>query len=69
MPDTVPPTSSALRLIGMCAALDLVVGGVLAVIGVSQDVQFLQIAGVVLLLSGGVMLGWVTWQRSKPTLL
>ena len=69
MPDTVPSSGSALKLIGLMAAVDLVTGIVLSVLGVSEDSQTMTIIGVALLLSGGGLLGWVTWQRNKPTSL
>jgi hypothetical protein len=67
--DTTSASGPALKLIGRVAALDLVLGGVLAIVGVSQEVQLLAIIGVVLMVSGGAMLAVVTWQRNKPTAL
>lgn len=51
------------------AATDLVAGLVLSVLGVSRDHQTLSILGVVLLVSGGGMLAFVTWMRDKPEAL
>ena len=59
------PASSA-KILGLVAVVDLVTGLVLAVIGVSRDQQALAIVGAVLLVSGGGMLAFVTWQRNKP---
>ena len=67
--DTAAPRSQLYKLLGLGAVIDLLTGIVLSVIGVSQDRQALAIVGVVLLLFGGGMLGFVSWQRNKPTAL
>jgi hypothetical protein len=48
---------------------DLLTGIVLAFLGLSKDNQTLSIVGVVLLLSGGGLLAFVTWNRNKPQAL
>jgi len=67
--DRAVPRSQLYKVLGIAAGMDLLAGIVLAVIGVTQDSQGLAIGGVVLLLSGGGMLAYVVWQRSKPTAL
>lgn len=62
------PAQSA-RILGLVAAIDLVVGLVLSVVGVTRDNQPLSIVGVVLLVSGGGMLAFVTWSRNKSEAL
>ena len=59
------PASSA-KILGLVAVVDLVTGLVLTVLGLTQDNQTLSIVGVLLLMSGGWMLAFVTWQRNKP---
>jgi hypothetical protein len=67
--DSAAPRSQLFKVLGLAAVIDLLAGIVLSVIGVSQDLQALAIVGVVLLLSGGGMLAYVSWQRNKPTAL
>ncbi len=67
--ETVTPRVSMTKILGLMAVLDLVTGVVLSIIGVSQDMQSLAIVGVILLLSGGGMLAYVSWLRNKPTAL
>jgi threonine/homoserine/homoserine lactone efflux protein len=63
------PRASLTTIFGIAAAIDLVVGVVLSVIGVSQDMQELAIIGVLLLLSGGGVMAYVLWQKNKPETL
>lgn len=63
------PSASLTKILGLMAAIDLLTGVVLSIIGVSQDIQALAIVGVLLLLSGGAMLAYVMWQRNKPIAL
>jgi len=58
-----------LRLLGFAALVDLVVGAVVAILGVKEDVLALQLVGLALLLSGTGMLAFVIVQRNKPTSL
>jgi hypothetical protein len=51
------------------ALADLVAGLVLAFLGLSRDNQTLLVIGAVLLLSGGSLLAFVTWNRNKPEAL
>lgn len=67
--DSAASRSQLFKVLGLLAVLDLLAGIVLSVIGVSQDIQAMAIVGVVLLLSGGGMLAFVSWQRNKPTAL
>jgi hypothetical protein len=67
--ETVTPRASLTRILGLTAVVDLVTGIVLSIIGVWQDSQPFELIGVLLLLSGGGMLTFVTWQRNKPTAL
>ena len=70
MSDTGGRTRASLTSIfGIVAAMDLLTGLVLSVIGVSQDMQALAIVGVLLLLSGGGVLAYVMWQKNKPAAL
>lgn len=62
------PAQSA-KVLALVAATDLVAGLVLSVLGVSRDNQVMSIVGVVLLVSGGGMLAFVTWMRNKPEAL
>jgi hypothetical protein len=62
------PARSA-KIFGLVAVADLVTGLVLAFLGLSKDNQVLSVVGVVLLLSGGGMLAFVTWNRNKPEAL
>ncbi|WP_028650508.1 hypothetical protein [Nocardioides halotolerans] len=57
------------KILGLTALVDLLAGLVLAVIGLVQDQQTLAIVGVVLLLSGGGLLAWVTMMRNKPEVM
>ena len=58
-----------LRVFGLAALADLVVGVVVAVIGVAQEELALQLVGLGLLLAGAGMLAFVIAQRNKPTTL
>ena len=64
-----PPRASLATIFGIAAAIDLLAGLVLSVIGVSQDMQELAIIGVLLLLAGGGVMAYVVWQRNKPEAL
>ena len=68
MSDTAP-RASLTTILGIAAAVDLLTGLVLSVIGVSQDMQALAIVGVLLLLSGGAVMAYVVWQKNKPLAL
>ena len=63
------PRASLTTILGIAAAIDLLAGLVLSVIGVSQDMQELAIIGVLLLLSGGGVMAYVVWQTNKPEAL
>jgi hypothetical protein len=63
------PRASLTTILGIAAAIDLLTGLVLSVIGVSQDMQELAIVGVLLLLSGGAVTAYVVWQKNKPQAL
>jgi threonine/homoserine/homoserine lactone efflux protein len=63
------PRASLTKILGLTAGIDLLTGVVLSIIGVSQDIEALAIVGVLLLLSGGAMLAYVSWKRNKPTAL
>ena len=65
MSDQTSPPPVA-KILGIAALTDLLAGLVLSGIGVVSDNQALSIVGVVLLISGGGMLGYVAWQRSQP---
>lgn len=67
--DSAAPRSQLFKVLGLVAVTDLLTGIVLSVIGVSQDIQTMAIVGVLLLLSGGGVLAYVSWQRNKPTAL
>jgi len=67
--DSAAPRTQLFKILGLAAVVDLLTGIVLSVIGLSQDIQAMAIAGVILLLSGGGMLAFVSWQRNKPTAL
>ncbi len=69
MSDTGGSRVSLTTVFGMAAAMDLLLGLVLSLIGVSQDLQELAIVGVILLLSGGAVLAYVVWQKNKPEAL
>lgn len=58
-----------LRVFGLAAIVDLVVGVVVAVIGVAQEERPLQLVGLALLFAGAGMLAFVIVQRNKPTTL
>ena len=58
-----------LRIFGLAAVVDLVVGAVVAIIGVSQEEVALQLVGLALLVGGAGMLAFVIVQRNKPTAL
>ena len=64
--ESAAPRSQLLKVLGLVAVIDLLTGIALSVIGVVADVQALAIVGVLLLLSGGGMLAYVSWQRNKP---
>jgi hypothetical protein len=53
-------------ILGLVACMDILLGIVLAFVGVSQDMLVFSMVGLVLLLSGGGMLAWVVWMRNKP---
>jgi hypothetical protein len=67
--DSAAPRSQLVKVLGTAAVIDLLTGIVLSVIGVSQDIQAMAIVGVFLVLSGGGMLAYVSWQRNQPTAL
>jgi threonine/homoserine/homoserine lactone efflux protein len=67
--DTGGSRASLTTVFGIAAAMDLLTGLVLSVIGVSQDIQELAIVGVLLLLSGGAVMAYVQWQKNKPEAL
>jgi uncharacterized membrane protein HdeD (DUF308 family) len=67
--DSATPSSQLSKVLGVAALIDLVTGIALSVIGLVTDVQAFAIVGVLLLLSGGAMLAFVVWQRSKPLTL
>ena len=69
MSDSAASRTRLLKMLGIAAGFDLLVGIVLAAVGLVADVQGLTIGGVVLLLSGAGMLGYVSWQRNEPTAL
>ena len=69
MSDTGRPRASLTNIFGIAAAMDLLTGLVLSVIGVSQDMQELAIVGVLLLLSGAAVTTYVLWQKNKPEAL
>ena len=58
-----------LRMLGFAAVIDLLVGIVLAILGMRDEVVALQLVGLALLLSGTGMLAFVIVQRNKPTTL
>jgi hypothetical protein len=58
----VPPS----KLLGLLALGDVLVGLVLAAVGLSSDHQVLAVVGAALLLSGGGMLAWVVLSRNRP---
>jgi hypothetical protein len=64
--DTAGRQPQTTKLLGFAACIDLLLGAVLSVIGVSRDMTAFSIVGVLLLLSGGGMLAWVVWMRNKP---
>ena len=64
-----PPGSRRRRSSAWWPSCDLVAGVVLSALGLSRDNQTLAIVGVVLLISGGGMLAWVTVMRNKPETL
>jgi len=61
--------TSPTKILGLTAVVDLLTGIVLAAVGVATDTQVLAIIGVVLLISGGGMLAFVTWRRNQPEML
>jgi len=71
-PVTVPvsnmPASTA-KILGLVALSDLLIGIVLAAVGLASDNQVLAIVGLVLLLSGGGMMSFVVMTRNKPEAL
>jgi len=67
--DSAASRKRLLKVLGIAAGFDLLGGIVLAAVGIVADVQGLTIGGVVLLLSGAGMLGYVSWQRNVPTAL
>ncbi len=63
------PRPSMTKILGIAALMDLLTGVVLAVIGVTSDLQAFSIVGVVMLLCGGGLLAYVMWMRNKPEAL
>jgi hypothetical protein len=61
--------TSPTKILGLTAVVDLLTGIVLGAVGVATDTQVLAIIGVVLLISGGGMLSFVTWRRNQPEML
>ena len=57
------------KIVGLVALSDLVVGLVLALVGVSTDNLVLQIVGAALLLTGGAAMAFVVWSRNRPQAL
>ena len=64
--DTPAPGSQLFKVLGIAAVIDLLTGIALSVIGVVADIEALAIVGVLLLLSGGGMLAYVSWQHNLP---
>jgi hypothetical protein len=64
--DTAGRQPSTSMILGLVAGMDILLGIVLAFVGVSQDMFVFSMVGLVLLLSGGAMLAWVVWMRNKP---
>jgi hypothetical protein len=64
--DTAGRQFSTSMILGLVACMDILLGIVLAFVGVSQDMFVFSMVGLVLLLSGGAMLAWVVWMRNKP---
>jgi hypothetical protein len=56
-------------VLGLVGASDVLIGIVLAVVGVAQDNVVLQVVGAALLVSGAGVVGWVTWVRNRPETL
>jgi len=56
-------------MLGFAATADLVVGVVVAILGVAREELVLQLVGLALLISGSGMLAFVIVQRNKPTTL
>ena len=69
MSDTGRPRASLTNVFAIAAAMDLLAGLVLSVIGVSQDMQELAVVGILLLLSGAAVTTYVLWQKNKPEAL
>lgn len=69
MSTTGSPRASLTTVLGIAAAMDLLTGIVLSVVGLSQDKQELAVVGVLLLLSGGAVMAYVMWQKNKPEAL
>jgi hypothetical protein len=67
--DRAASSSQLYKVLGIAAVIDLLTGIVLSVVGVAGDNQAFALVGVLLLLSGGGMLAFVTWQRNQPTAL
>jgi len=67
--DSAAPRTQLYKMLGLAAVVDLLTGVVLSAIGVTQDIRAMTIIGVLLLLSGGGMLAYVSWQRNRPTAL
>lgn len=53
-------------VLGLVGASDVLIGIVLAVVGVAQDNLVLQIVGAALLVSGAGVVAWATWVRNRP---
>lgn len=54
------------RIVGLVALADLVLGLVLALVGVARDDLTLQVVGAAFLVSGGAVLAYVVWTRNQP---
>jgi hypothetical protein len=58
--------ASTTKILGLTALVDLVVGLVLAGVGVANDNRVLAVVGLALVVSGGGVLAFVVWSRSQP---
>jgi hypothetical protein len=67
--DTGGSRTSLSTVFGFAAAMDLLGGVVLAVIGVSQDLPELTVVGVLLLLAGAAVATYVLVQKNRPQAL
>ena len=66
MSDTTGRAPSTSRILGFAACMDILLGIVVAFVGLSRDMTAFSVVGLLLLLSGGGMLAWVVWMRNKP---